>query len=400
MKPRDLILNAMAQAIKENNADDLTNAFNDLMGDIRDDLLREFNEKTSVMDANILKARGHNILTSAEQEYFSAVGEAMKSKNPMAALTDLQVVMPETVIERVLEDITVSHPLLDVVSITNTSGLTKILRNVGDDNCAVWGDTTATIAEELTGGFEEVNGVLYKLSAFLPVAIAMIDLGPSYLDSFIRTLLTESIAVGLELAVVAGTGKNEPIGMKKDISAEVTVTGGVYPDKDTIEVTKFDTVSYGEIVAELATNEVTGKTRDVEDLILVVNPIDYLKKVMPATTIFMNGAYVNDILPLPTTIIRSSAVDTGEAIIGIGKRYDVFLGTGLSKNGRIEYSDDVKFLDDNRVYKVKLYGNGVARDDNSFKLLDISALEEFTPKVYVTNMPEEIVVPEEEVVEG
>lgn len=49
---------------------------------------------------------------------------------------------------------------------------------------------------------------------------------------------------------------------------------------------------------------------------------------------------------------------------------------GMAKNGKIEYSDDVQFLDDNRVYLAKLYGNGRPLDDNAFLYLDISELEE------------------------
>ena len=43
-------------------------------------------------------------------------------------------------------------------------------------------------------------------------------------------------------------------------------------------------------------------------------------------------------------------------------------------NQKIEYSDEFHFLDDERVYLSKLYANGKARDNNSFLLLDISAV--------------------------
>ena len=41
---------------------------------------------------------------------------------------------------------------------------------------------------------------------------------------------------------------------------------------------------------------------------------------------------------------------------------------------KIEYSDEFKFLDDERVYLAKMYANGKAIDNNSFLLLDISAV--------------------------
>jgi len=48
------------------------------------------------------------------------------------------------------------------------------------------------------------------------------------------------------------------------------------------------------------------------------------------------------------------------------------LGTG--KGGKVEYSDEFQFLDDNRVYRTKLYGYGQPKDNNSFVSLDISAV--------------------------
>ena len=61
-------------------------------------------------------------------------------------------------------------------------------------------------------------------------------------------------------------------------------------------------------------------------------------------------------------------------------KYAMGLGTGSNKGGKIEYSDEYKFLEDQRYYIIKMLGNGQAYDDNCFLLLDISGLK---PK-YVT----------------
>ncbi len=84
-----------------------------------------------------------------------------------------------------------------------------------------------------------------------------------------------------------------------------------------------------------------------------------------------NGQYVNDVLPVPTRIIQSVAVARGEAILGIGKKY--LLGVG-GKRG-IQFSDDYKFLEDKRYYKIVAYSNGMPKDDNAFLRLDISDLD-------------------------
>lgn len=51
------------------------------------------------------------------------------------------------------------------------------------------------------------------------------------------------------------------------------------------------------------------------------------------------------------------------------------MGIGTGKSGKLEYSDDYRFLEDERVYLVKLYGHGEPLDNNAFLLCDISGLE-------------------------
>jgi len=94
---------------------------------------------------------------------------------------------------------------------------------------------------------------------------------------------------------------------------------------------------------------------------------------MPATTLQApDGTYRNNVLPYPATIVQSPAVTQGKAILGMAKRY--FAAAGTDKSGRIEYSDHAQFLQDKRVYIIKAYANGMPKDNNSFMVLDISAL--------------------------
>ena len=90
--------------------------------------------------------------------------------------------MPETVINRVFDDSTQQHPLLDAIDFQNTSGLIEMYLNTDGVELATWGKLTDTITKELTSGFKQVNMSLKKLSAFLPVCKAMLDLGPAWLD--------------------------------------------------------------------------------------------------------------------------------------------------------------------------------------------------------------------------
>ena len=382
------ILEKMNKAIQENDQTAFAAAFEELSMNIQENILAEVDMIRQNADAAILAGRGTRQLTSEEKNYYEKVIEAMKSSNPKQALADLDVVMPKTTIDAVFEDLTTEHPLLNAINFMNTSGMIEMIMNTDETELATWDTLCAEIVTELTSGFKKVNMSLDKLSAFLPVCKAMLDLGPAWLDRYVRDILQEALYNGLENGIIAGTGKNQPIGMIKQVGEEVQVTGGVYPDKEAIKVTSLDPVTYGTLLATMAKTP-KGKPRKVDGVIMVVNPGDYFTKIMPATT-FMTpqGTYINNVLPYPTTVIQSTQMPAGKAVIGMGKRY--FMGIGTAKSGKIEYSDEYHFLEDERVYLVKLYGHGEPKDNNAFLVLDISELEPMILKVKtVTDAAEE-----------
>ena len=110
--------------------------------------------------------------------------------------------------------------------------MVEYLINTGSAPLATWEALTATIADELTRGFEKVDLAHKKLSAFIPVAKAMLDLGPAWLDRFTRAVLGEALANGLEDGIIDGNGLLEPIGMNKDLSAPVDPTTGYAENKN------------------------------------------------------------------------------------------------------------------------------------------------------------------------
>ena len=250
-----------------------------------------------------------------------------------------------------------------------------MMMNTDGVNKAQWGELCDEIVKEIMSGFKEVDSGLFKLSAFIPICNSMLDLGPQWLDRYIREILYEALANGLEDGIINGDGDKQPIGMIRQVGDDVTVTGGKYPAKAAVEVTDFSPETLGNLMSLLAAGP-NGKYRTVSGLILLVNPQDYFRKVMPATTIMApDGTYRNNILPYPVQIIQSFAVGLGEAIFGIGRRYFGSIASGYNRSGRIEYSDSYRFLEDQRVYRIKLLANGFPLDNSSFLRLDISGLQ-------------------------
>lgn len=369
----------IAAAMKGDDEEAYAKAFAAYAKSIEDSVLAKAEALIGENDVKVLASRGVRCLTTDENKYYNSVIKAMRSADVKMALNTETMRMPETIVQQILGDVTTRHPLLEAVNFTNTSLLTSWDVNIQGPQAAIWGDITAAITKELNGEVTTEQITLAKLSAFFPVSIAMLDLGPVWLDQYVREILVEAIALGAENAIIDGTGLKQPIGMTRDLDGDVSQTTG-YPRKEATAVTEFTPKKYGALIADLAVDR-NGKTRNIENLILVVNPLDYYTLVMPATVRqTMDGGYVNDVFPVATKVITAAGVTRGEAILGLGKNYWFGIGAG-SNGGKIEYSDEYKWLEEQRYYKTKMYANGRPIDNTSFMLLDISGLKEYVRRV-------------------
>lgn len=356
------------KALEEGNTENQAKIIEEWMEIVAEDVAERVTKEQSTFqnDTMILTSRGAKQLTSEEVKYFEKLSEAMKASKVKEALTDLDVTMPTTTINRVFEELEEAHPLLSKIKVLNVTGITETIKRTGDIEESWWGALCDEIKKELEAGFKKESTTLYKLSSFLPICKAYLTLGPAWLETYIRTILTESMSKGLVKAIVTGTGVDQPYGMDRDLEAAVT-PGEAVPRKTAIKVKDFEPKTLGKIIAKL-TNE--GK-RIVTKVILVVNPVDYWEKVWPLTTTKNSlGQYISNQFPFPVDVVQEPSVTVGEAVVGLAEKYDLDVGMGQ----KIEYSDEFRFLDDERVYLSKMYANGKARDNNSFFLLDISAI--------------------------
>lgn len=326
-------------------------------------------------DEKILAQRGFRQLTASEKEFYNKLIEAGKADDPKQAMTDLTTVraMPETILEDVYKDLTEEHPLLAKINFQNVKYLTRWILNDHTKKSAAWGKINSAVTEEIESSFKVVEITQCKLTAFAAIEKDMLDLGPVFLDGYIRTFLKESIYLALEEAILTGNGLDKPVGLNRDIHEGVSFsTGTGYPEKTAVKVKTFLPEEYGKVLAKLAKSE-SGRMRKFDEVTLVCNQEDYLTKVMPATTVLTaNGTYAANLFPFPTDVVRSNELETGKAILFLPEEY--FMGVGTTKDGVIEYSDDFKFLEDNRTFKIKMHAMGKAFDDTVAVLLDISGL--------------------------
>ena len=396
MKSKDLIkqelMKDMKAAMQSEDGSAIVQVLTDFADSIQQNVLADVRAYQITQDKEILQKRGIHQLTQKETEFYQSWIDAAKSSNPRQAITDLDIALPFTVIDNVMEDLKGNHPLLNLIDFQNMTAVKKMLFNKKGKQLAVWGAITSAITEELSGAIGQVDISLNKLSAFMPVSKDMLEVGPQWLDAYVRAILSESIAYGLEEGIINGTGKNQPIGMIRDIHDGVSVSSSDgYPAKTKKVITDFSDTTIGGLFAELAKDPIDSeksRTVNANDIVLIVNPFDYFKKILPS---IMGNKRMNammGILDNPfdiKNVIQSDQMAEGTAILGLASKYKMGIGSESSKGGKIEYSDEYKFLEDQRYYLVKVLGNGRATSDNDFIYLDISKLTPSNLKVNIAN---------------
>ncbi len=352
------LLTTMAEAIRTGDTKSFFEAQVKLGGEIAQNLLEEHKaEQSRLVEGTVIELDG---LTAEERAYYNEVKEV--------GFDEAQTLMPATIFERVFEGIHREHKLLKAIDFNNTTGLTEFIcrDETKDGQSAVWGPLNSEIVKKLEGAFKLVKLGANSLTAYLPIHQDMLKLGPKYLDKYIIALLKESIAIGLEVAIIAGDGKDKPIGMLMDLGQPVS--DGRYSEKTAVKLNSFTPTDLGNKIMAPLTKD--GK-RTVEKVLMVVNPLDYWQKIFPVSTFLTaDKTYVHGVLPIPADIVQSPAAPKGKMPVGVGKDY--FLG--ISTNQKIQHSDEYKFLEDKRIYKTKITADGSPKDNDSFLVFDISEL--------------------------
>ncbi|PFO13414.1 phage major capsid protein [Bacillus thuringiensis] len=332
--------------------------FQDMMNDVINEAQQAKNEN---WDAQVLASRGVRVLTNEEKRFYNAAIE-------VKSFSETHQLMPPTVFERVFEDLEKEHPLLSLVNFQTVGAKTQWVVRKEGTTTAFWGDVCDSIREMIDEGFETIEEGMYKLSGFLVVCKAMFELGPEWLDKYVRTFMKEVVAEELEKVIVMGTGKKQPIGMIKDLKG--SVTDGIYPDKKKVVLEDFTPVTIGKKILAPTTK---GGTKRYTGVTLIVNPLDYATKFFPIGAKRKDdGTWTYDNFGVPgLTMVQSPAVPLNTMISG--KPKDYFMG--VASEQRLESDDTIRLIEDQRLYIVRQLANGRPLDPDSFTVFDITALE-------------------------
>lgn len=275
-----------------------------------------------------------------------------------------ETLIPEETVDRIFEDLTTEHPLLQAIGLRNAGIRLKFLKSE-TKGVAVWGQVFGEIKGQLDAAFSDETAIQNKLTAFVVLPKDLEDFGPAWIEKFVRLQIEEAFAVALEAAFLAGTGKEQPIGLNRQVQDGVSVTGGVYPVKKPVATLTFadpDT-TVKELTQVLKYHSTDEKGRSVAvkgQVTMVVNPSDALDIQAQYTHLNAQGVYVTA-LPFNLNVIESVSQEAGQVLTFVNGRYDAYLGGGIN----IKKFSETLALEDLELYTAKQFAYGKAKDDKA-----------------------------------
>lgn len=339
-----------------------------------EEIRNEYEELKDVTDNQVLASRGIHVLTAQEKKFYNQV----KKTGTIPA----DELLPETIVERVFKDIQQDRPLLRMIRFTPGVGKQKVITSKKFGK-AEWGPIHRDLEGQLDATFDVTETSLLSLTAFFLISNDTLDLGPRWIDRYIRLCLQEAIAEAWEEAIIKGTGNNEPIGLMKDLNG--AVTSGVYPDKasaGTLTFADAETMvkDFGQIMKDLSKydytyTDLTGekqtetKHRKVNGRVrLLINPANYYDIVTKVTTQNANGVFVSNFPFIPeTNIVESEFVPEGKLIAFLDSEYDA----QVAYTNRIYVYKETFAMKRATLYAIDVFGDGKPTDNNSALVYDI-----------------------------
>jgi HK97 family phage major capsid protein len=364
---------ALTDAMSANDEIKTGEALNSYLDVLQTEVTKAVSEQVNneMLDRSILQQRGTNVLTSEETKFFNRVVSD-------GGFTD-DAILPITTQERIFDDLVKEHALINAIGVQDLGPVTRFI-TADPTKAYAWGPLFGDIAGQVNAAFSEEDMGTFKLTSFAAIPNDMIELGPVWLERYVRTLLVESYSTGLEFGFVTGGGAtvNQPVGLNKNVAVDT----GAVTAKTTSGTLTFAPSQFGEVVAgelhgvlsALSTNEAGDARTILNRVIMVVNPIDYIAVTMRNTIQTANGQWVSA-LPYNVQLVESEVVTPGEALFFIRGEYLAAVAGGY----RFKKFDQTLALEDATLYTIKQFANGKPKDNKTALLYTLDI--DFAPPV-------------------
>lgn len=318
------------------------------------------------------------ILAQEDTKTFLSQLRSMKGKS--RAITGAELTIPVVFLDLIAENMFRYSKLLNRVRVRNVSGQARqtIAGTVPE---AVWTEMCGAI-NELNFVFNQVTLDGYKVAGYVPICNSLLDDNDINLASWIVEMLSESIGLAMDKAILYGKGSASrmPLGIVTRLAQ--TAQPSDYPanapawvdlhESNILQIGGAD-VTGAEFWSELMTATGATYTRyNRGTMFWAMNSKTYAALKSKLITFTATGDIVANLfgsLPIVTGDIDVlEFIPDGDIIGGYGDLYLLAMRSGLM----IESSYEVQFLQDNTVFRAKQRADGQPIIPGAFVAININ----------------------------
>lgn len=316
------------------------------------------------------------ILAQEDTKTFLTQLRSMKGQS--RAVTGGELTIPVVFLDLIAQNMYRYSKLLNRVRVRNVSGEARqtIAGTVPE---AVWTEMCAAI-NELTFAFNQITLDGYKVAGFVPVCNSLLEDNDVNLASWIVEMLSESIGLAMDKAILYGKGTGMPLGIvtrlaQQSAPANYPANAPAWEDLHTSNIKQIggDSVTGAAFWAALV--EATGNTftrYSRGEQFWAMNSKTYAKLKSKLITFTGTGDIVANIfgvLPIVNGDVDIlEFMPDGDIVGGYGDLYLLAMRSGMT----IESSREVQFIQDNTVYKAKQRADGQPIIPGAFVAININ----------------------------
>lgn len=348
---------------KENKAEALQEVVDMFVSEKNADLIAEIQKQAQKanVDQEYAKTLGLRTLSEEETKFYE------KFRDLKQAVTGDQInFIPNSIIDLSLENVKAEEPVLKLINFAPADVKRWVVAE--KSGTFSWEGLTDELKGELSANIKGLITDLGKLDVFLIIPKAISDLALPFVDKYFTAIVEETLREGLASGYLVGTGKEQPIGIYKQIDA--TEEDGTKKDKEvSTDLTGFSPKQLASAKKYLTNN---GK-RVLDKLYLICNPADEADYVAPALY-NKRGDSISSFKNIE--VIQCTENPQGKAALTLAGKYT------MGMNGyQITKYDQTLATDDADLLIGKVYANGRATADNVAFVFDVTKLEEYIETV-------------------
>ena len=323
-------------------------------------------------DSDYASKLGLRVLSKEEESFYE------KFKDIKQAITGAQIdLIPTSIVDLTLENVKATEPVLKLITFT-PAGVKRWI-TAERTGAYSWSGLTEELKGALSANVKGLVTDLGKLDAYLIIPKAIRELSYQFIDKYFMAILSEALRDGIAYGYLQGTGKEQPIGIYKQI--DKTNEDGTHQDKTVnTDLTKFTPKGLAPAKVYLSNK---GK-RLVNKIYVICNPEDEANYVAPAIY-DAEGNLVSSFKNIE--VIPCTENPKGKAALTLEGKYTM----GITEVKINEYKETLA-TDDADLIVGKVYANGRATADNVAYIFDVTKLEEYVPTIKtlatVVSLPE------------